>query len=232
MAQKRYKIILTDDHLYVSESLKLYIEEHHSDRLEVLSTPQNGRAAIADVKKFKPDLIVLDIQMPGMDGISAIHEIKRDHPSIIVLVFSAFDDRAHILDAIRTGADDYLFKKNSTPPAVADHILRALAKSLPSQDELHTQLFQAIRYSSGDSAHHGLPELTGTEMEILKLAAYKGASAKDTIEELGGKLSTRTVNTHWQHIYNKFGVTSQAQAVCMAVKLGLISADPVEPTRE
>lgn len=233
MAKKRYKVILTDDHLYISESLKAYIEDNHSDRLEVLSTPQDGLAAVEEVKKNRPDLIVLDIQMPRMNGITAVRQIKEIHPSIVVLILSAYDDRAHIVDAIQAGADDYLFKKNVTPAKIVDHMLRALAKSLPTQDEMHQQLFEAIRTTDKNLIDRGVTELTGTEMEILKLSAYKGASAKDITQELSdGKMSIRTVGTHWQHIYDKLGVQSQAQAVCMAIKVGIISADYVEMTRK
>jgi DNA-binding NarL/FixJ family response regulator len=233
VTERMHKVVLTDDHRYVSESLKIFIDERYGRRLDVCAMAEDGQAAIDAVKRHKPDIIVLDIQMPRLDGISAIKEIKKAHPPIIVLVFSAYEDRPHILQAIGAGADDYLLKRNSTPAKVVDHIFRALAKALPSQDEIHRQLLDALRELRCKDLPLTESELTGTELEVLKLAAYKGASAKMIARELGqGRMSIRTVATHWQHILDKLGAVSQAQAVCMAIKQGLISSDPVEPTRE
>jgi NarL family two-component system response regulator YdfI len=146
-----------------------------------------------------------------------------------VLILSGHDDRAHILNALKAGADDYLLKKNSTPQVLVSHILRALAKTLPMQDEVHVQILQALRSVGKEGFNAGLPELSCTEMELLKLAAYQGASAKEMVRALGGKMSLQTVWNHWQHIYDKLGVQSQPQAVCMAIKVGLIGADPALP---
>jgi DNA-binding NarL/FixJ family response regulator len=217
----RKRVLLADDHLYVSETLRLHLEERAADRFEVVAVAGDGVQAVAETRRLKPDLVVMDVQMPKMDGISALREMKKLKPAPAVLILSAYDDRAHILDALRAGADDYLLKKEMTPEKLVLHMKRAVSAPLPSKGTALGALVNALGEVSEVSG------LTVVELDILRLAAHRGATAKDISKELsGGRMSVRTVATLWQHIYEKLGVRSQAQAVCAAVQRGLISAEP------
>lgn len=221
---KRQKVLLADDHLYVAEALRLHLEEKAADRFEVVALALDGVQALADARKHKPQIVVMDIQMPRMDGLAALREMKKLSPPPTVLILSGYDDQAHLLEALRAGADEYLFKKDMTPALLTAHLDHAAAKVLTGQNPAAGVLLEAAR------ATPGLPRLTATELEILSLAAHQGATAKEVSKKRlsGGKTSVRTVATHWQNIYEKLGTRTQAQAVCMAIKLGLISAEPVE----
>jgi len=229
-----YKVILADDHPALRESIAAAIDDFGENQVKVVAQAGDGVTVLDEVKKHKPDLVVLDLGLPRLDGIQVIREIKKYNEKTIVLVFSMYDDQAHVVEAIRAGAEDYLFKHDATPEEVVNHILRALEKGLIVQDKLHDRLFRSLRQIDKEKLDLGLPKLTGAELEVLKLAAYKGFSMKEIAKELGGKdgkLSELTVRKHFEHIYEKLGAQGQAQAVCLAVKYGLISSDPAEPTR-
>jgi DNA-binding NarL/FixJ family response regulator len=234
MARKRYAILIADDHPAMRESIASAVEDDHSDKIEVVAQAADGAAAVEEALKRRPDLVVLDIGLPRLDGIQALRKIKAALPETVVLIFSMYDDRAHVIEAIRAGADDYLFKQESRPSEVAEHILRALEKKLALQDKLHERLFTVLRGVDAQHLDLGLTPLTGAELEVLRLAAHKGWSMKEIARELSGKdrsVSELTVRKHFEHIYEKLGAQGQAHAGCLAIKHGLISADPAEPTR-
>lgn|GEM_PF-1790109 len=230
--KKRYRILLVDDHPALRESIAAAVRDFRPDQLEVAGQCGDGVAALELVKRHKPDLVVLDLGLPRLGGVQAIPEIKKLVPGIVVLVFSMYDDQAHVVEAIRAGADDYLFKQDATPAVVVDHILRSLESRLEVQDKLHRRLFTALRQAEGDRLSTGLPRLTGAELEVLKRAAYQGLSMKEIARELGGAggpLSELTVRKHFENIYEKLGAQSQSHAVCLAIKFGILSSDPAEP---
>jgi DNA-binding NarL/FixJ family response regulator len=233
MAKKRYKIVLTDDHPAMRESIADAILDRHADRLEVVAQAGDGMAAIEQVKKHRPDLIVLDIGLPRLDGIQALREIKRISKDTVVVVVSMYDDQAHVVEAIRAGADDYLFKHEALPEDIVKHVLAALDKASGS-DRLHEKLFTALRDIDEDKLNLGVTKLTAAELEVLKLAAHRGHSMKEIARVLSGEeraLSELTVRKHFEHIYDKLGAQSQAHAVCLAVKHGFISCDAAEPAQ-
>ncbi len=230
---KIIRVVLADDHPLMRESIATYVEDHCRDRIEVVSQVGDGLAAVQAVEKLKPDLILIDIGMPRLDGVSAIRQIKKIQPDVLVLVLSMYEDQAHVVEAIRAGADDYLFKKSVTAAQISAQMLRALGGELPAQNSLQKRLFQAIRGAQESSLDIGLTRLTGAELEILRRVAHKGMSIKEIAEDLGdsgGGLSENTVRKHMEHIYEKLGATGQAHAVCLAIKYGFISPDEAEPS--
>lgn len=232
---KLYRVILADDHPLLRESIATYIEDNAKDQISVVAQVGDGQSAVDMVAKHKPDLVLLDIHMPRLDGISALRLIKQASPDTLVLMLSMYEDQAHVVEAIRAGADDYLFKKNATSAHITNHMLSALGGELPVQDAMHKSLFQAIRGGQEGSMDTGLSKLTGAELEVLRRVAHKGLSMKEIAEELGGKegkLSEHTVRKHLEHIYEKLGASGQAHAVALAIKLGFISAEDAEPSRD
>lgn len=229
MSPARHRVLLAEDHPAMRESVAAALEDFHRARVEVVGHAADGVEAVELAKKFRPDLVLLDIGMPRLDGLRALRLIKEENPKVLVLIFSMYDDQAHVVEAIRAGADDYLFKHEARPAEVARHILAALEKKAPEGDGLRARLFSALRESGEGRPDLGLARLTGAELEVLKLAGHRGLTMKEIGRDLGG-LSPSTVRKHFEHIYAKLGAQSQAHAVCLAVKAGLISSDPAEPS--
>lgn len=232
MDKKVYRIILADDHPLMRESIATYIEDHFQDQLKVVAQAGDGVAAIEAVERHNPDLALIDLGMPRLDGVSAVRKIKALKPGVQVVVFSMYEDQSHVVESIRAGADDYLFKKDATAAAVVGHLLRILGGSLPPQDTLRRRLFQAVRGANDDEVDTGFTKLTGAELEVIKLAAHRGFTMKEIAEHLGekgGGPSENTVRKHLEHIYEKLGARGQTHAVCLAIKYGLITADGAEP---
>lgn len=227
------KLLLVDDHPLMRESLATYIDDHCKNQLAVVAQAGDGLAAIEAVKKHRPTVALVDIGLPLLDGISAIREMKKIHPPLIVLVFSTFEDQAHVVSAIRAGADDYIFKKDASAAQVAGNILRAIGSTAPTPAKtLQNRLFTAIRGAEPEKLDMGITPLTGAELEVLKLAASHGYSMKEIAEKLGGQggsLSENTIRKHLTHIYEKLGARNQAHAIALAIKSGLITAEDAFP---
>lgn len=225
-------MLLVDDHPLMRESLVTYIEDHCKGQLTVVAQAGDGVAAIEAVKKHRPTVALVDIGLPLMDGITAIREMKKIHPALVVLVFSTFEDQGHVVSAIRSGADDYIFKKDATAAQVVGNIFRAVGGAAPAAKTLQNRLFTAIRGADPEKLDFGITPLTGAELEVIKLAAHSGYSMKEMAQKLGGEqgaLSENTVRKHLTHAYEKLGARNQSHAVALAIKSGLISADEASP---
>lgn len=232
MARKKHRVFLADDHPAMRESIAAAIQDNHSAALEVAGQAADGADAVEQVLNLNPDVVVLDLGMPRLGGLEALRRIKAARPETIVLIFSMYDDQDHVVEAIRAGADDYLFKHQARPEDVVAHVLAAVDKALPAQDALHETLFAALRRLVPAAAAAGFTRLTGAELEVLKGAAHHGWSMKEIAKALSGpgrSLSELTVRKHFEHIYEKLGARGQAHAVCLAIKHGLISAEPAAP---
>ncbi len=227
-----YRIVLADDHPVTRQSIAAYIADQCRTQLNVVAQASDGVEAVAAVEKHKPDLVLVDIQMPRMDGLTALRRMKEIQPGLLALVFSMYEDEAHVVEAIRAGADDYLFKNKATTEQAVGQILRALGGKLPERDDLHKKLIEVIRGSDADKLGYGFTRLTGAEIEILKRVAYFGESMKEVALKIGGKegrLTENTVRKHLEHIYDKLGARNQAHAVCLAIQMRLISSDGAQP---
>lgn len=226
------KIVLVDDHPLVRDSVVMFIEENYSKTLEVVGQAGDGVTAVELVSKLKPDLVLLDVQLPRMDGLTVVRRIKHLFPGIIVLILSMFEDRAHVIEAVHAGADDYIFKNGAGVPLIVSHILQALDGHLPARTPIQQHLMETIRQSDERGLGLGLGKLTGVELEVIRLAAQKGLTMKEIAAELGGRegpLSENTIKKHLEHIYDKLGARNQTHAASLAIKHGLISMDEVEP---
>jgi DNA-binding NarL/FixJ family response regulator len=227
-----YRIVLADDHPVTRQSLAAYVVDQCRTQLKVVAQASDGVEAVEAVEKHRPDLVFVDIQMPRLDGLAAIRRMKEIKPDILALVFSMYEDEAHVVEAIRAGADDYLFKNKATAEQAVGQILRALGGQLPARDDLHKKLIEVIRGADADKLGYGFTRLTGAELTILKRVAHFGESMKEVAAQLGGKegrLSENTVRKHLEHIYDKLGARNQAHAVCLAIQMRLISAEGARP---
>jgi two-component system nitrate/nitrite response regulator NarL len=227
-----YRIVLADDHPVMRQSIVAYIADYCRTQLKVVAQASDGLEALEAVTKHKPDLVFIDIQMPRMDGLTAVRRMKEIQPDLLALVFSMYEDEAHVVEAIRAGADDYLFKNKATTEQAVGQILRALGGPLPNRNDLHDKLIELIRGADVEKLGYGFARLTGAELAILKRVAYFGESMKEVATRLGGeeeRLSENTVRKHLEHIYDKLGARNQAHAVCLAIQMRVISSDGARP---
>ncbi|MCG8555006.1 MAG: response regulator transcription factor [Proteobacteria bacterium] len=228
----RFKIILVDDHPVLRESIAAFLRARCGSELVVVGEAADGPTALRLAQEHRPDLALLDLHMPGVSGIETLRRLKQVSEGTRVLVFSVYEDQAHVVEAIHAGADDYLFKGHATAQTVADHMLQTLRGHLAQRNPLQRKLLFALRNLRADRLPLGPGQLTKAELEVIKLAAHRGLSMKEIAVELGrtdGALSENTVRKHLQRIYSKLGARNQTHAIALAIKYGLISVDDTQP---
>ena len=182
---------------------------------EVVGEAQNGKEAVAFAGELKPDVVLMDLRMPEMDGVTAIEHIKSNYPDVHILVLTTYESDADILRAIETGATGYLLK--DTPREELFGAIRTVAQGQsPLDPGVAARLMQRMR----DPEEEGL---STREIEVLELVAH-GTSNKAIAKQLW--VSETTVKSHMLHIFDKLGVTDRTAAVTAALKRGIIRLEP------
>jgi len=209
------RVYVTDDHHIVRRGIKQLLETEPG--IEVVGEATNGREAVADMDKLKPDIVLMDLVMPVMDGIEAIRQIKAGHPSIQILVLTSFATDDKIFPAIKAGALGYLIK--DTGP---DELVHAIRQVYQGQLTLHPTIAQKLlKELTLTSEQQPSPDpLTEREVEVLKLIA-RGLSNQEIAETL--VVSIATVYTHVSKILDKLHLASRTQAALYALREGLAS---------
>ena len=213
-----YHIVLVDDHILFRQGLKRILDER-SD-LEVVGEVDCGLELLKLLKNLVPDLIILDISMPNLRGIEAIHEIKMNHPKVKILVLTMHKDREYLHQAITAGAEGYLLKEDADAElfSAIDRVRRGRIYVSPNLSEGLTDDW--VKISRGDHQPSFEPErLTVREREVLKLIA-EGKSGR----EIGDLLfiSARTVERHRANIMEKLNLKKTADLVKYAIQKGHI----------
>ena len=210
------RVVIVDDHVQFRQSLRGLVNE--APDCEVIGEAPDGASAVRLVRELKPNAVLMDVQMPLMDGIDATAQIAQENgaPAIIVLTVSSSSN--DVLDAIAAGAAGYLLKGAS-----GDEIhgaLRAVREGRsPLSPEVTGTLLQHVRQAGAkDSSHLKLPELSEREEELLRLLA-RGADNNQIAGELF--LSPATVKSNMSTLFEKLGVKSRVQAAVLAVRAGL-----------
>jgi DNA-binding NarL/FixJ family response regulator len=219
MSPDPIRILLVDDHAVVREGLRAFLALQ--DGFEIVGEAADGGEAIERAAELEPDVILMDLVMPGLDGVSAMRELRRRagrtvRPRVIVLTSFLDDDR--LLPALEAGAAGYLLK-NSQPAELARAVRAAQAGEAIIDPTAAARLVSAL--SDPDRARASgtpLDQLTGREREVLALIA-QGRANKRIALELG--ISEKTVKTHVGHVLAKLGVTDRTQAAVLAVQEGL-----------
>ncbi len=184
----------------------------------IVSALLDGLEAVKLAKELQPDVVLIDISMPNLDGISAAKQIKTESPKSAVIVLSAFDYDSYILAALQAGAAGYMLK--TTPLGELVSAIRLVNKGESVLDVKATsKLVRHLRVGDNKIAYE---QLQSREAEVLNFAA-KGMSNKEIAKELS--ISERTVQTHLLNIFRKLGVNSRTQAVLYALKKGWITLD-------
>ena len=213
------RILITDDHAIVREGLRTLIKTEPG--LEVIGEASDGFEAVQMAYDLKPDVILMDMQMPRMGGLEAINKIKEDCPDARILVLTSFSDDDTVFPAIKAGALGYLLK-NTHPDRLLNSIRDVhLGKPTMSSDIATKLMIELQRRSDLPPTKE---PLTNREMDVLKLAA-KGMSNQDIADELC--LSLRTIQAHLGHVFNKMQVSSRTEAVVSALKEGWITLEDI-----
>ena len=208
------KVVIADDHSLVRQGLRRYLEL--AGDIEIVGEASTGAEVIAEVERQTPDVALLDIRMPDMDGLEAAATIGGKFPDVGVIMLTAYDDRQFVVDAVRAGAKGYVLKARD-----AEHLTQTVrlvaAGNLVIDPNLVVVL--ADELSTAKERDRKAEMLTGREVEILQLLAMG-----HTNRDIAGKLfiSPDTVKTHLEHIYQKLGATDRTAAVAEAMRRRLI----------
>ena len=209
------RVYVTDDHPIVRRGIKQLLETEAG--IEVVGEATNGREAVADMDELKPDIVLMDLVMPVMDGIEAIRQIKASHPSIQMLVLTSFATDDKVFPAIKAGALGYLIK--DTGP---DELVHAIQQVHQGQLTLHPSIAQKLlkELTLTTDGPRSPDPLTEREVEVLKLIA-RGLSNQEIADTL--VVSIATVYTHVSKILDKLHLASRTQAALYALREGLAS---------
>jgi DNA-binding NarL/FixJ family response regulator len=210
---KRIRLLITDDHPVVRDGLRGMLESQPD--FEVIGEAADGAAAIQIAVEALPDLILMDLRMPVMDGVNAIREIKALHPNIQVLVLTTYDSDADILPAIEAGATGYMLKDSSR-----EELYRAVRSAARGEPVLAPTVAARLISRMRAPAEE---KLSNRELEVLKLVA-EGASNSEIASRL--HISQATVKSHLIHIFGKLGVSDRTAAVTVALQRGLLRLEP------
>lgn len=207
------RIVIADDHSVVRQGLKMFLGL--DPELEVIAEAQNGAEALELARKHKPDVVLMDLLMPVMDGITAIGEIRRELPDVEVIALTSVLEDASVVGAVKAGAIGYLLKDTQ-----ADELCRAIKAAAEGQVQLSPQaaarLVREVRVPDSPQS------LTERETDVLRLLA-QGKANKEIARAL--TIGEKTVKTHVSNILMKLGVQSRTQAALYAAQIGLTSLE-------
>ncbi|HWO70925.1 MAG TPA: response regulator transcription factor [Actinomycetota bacterium] len=211
---ERIRILIADDHALVREGTRRILEREED--LEVVGEAADGEEAVALAERLAPDVAVIDIGMPRVNGIEATRRIKEEHPEIGVLVLTVHDDDPYVYAILEAGAAGYLLKD-----VRGSELVDAVRSVRAGEAVLHPAIARKVlgRFRAASRAEEGGVPLTGREIEVLRLAA-RGLSNKQIGARLG--LSARTVQVHLGRIFRKLRVASRTEAVIHGLRRGWI----------
>jgi two-component system, NarL family, response regulator LiaR len=207
------RVLITDDHKVVRRGLRGFLEL--DPELEVVGEASNGEEAVDMVRRLEPDVVLMDLLMPVMDGIEATREIRKEMPDTEVVALTSVLEYASVTRAIKAGAIGYLLKNTE-----ADELCKAIRAGAAGKVQLAPEA--AARLISEVRAPASPEALTERETEVLKLIA-RGKANKEIADELF--IDETTVKSHVHSILSKLNVRSRTQAVLYAVRLGLVAPE-------
>ena len=212
MADRPIRVLIADDHPVVRQGLRTYLELQPD--IEVAGEAADGSEGVAAAERLRPDVILMDLVMPRLDGAGAMRELQRRLPSARVIVLTSYADDERLMPAIQAGAAGYLLK-NAEPSELARAVRAAHAGEALLDPGVAARLMAQLARPPEEAPER----LTRREHEVLRLIA-RGESNKRIARELG--ISEKTVKTHVGHVLAKLGVTDRTQAALQAVRDGLV----------
>jgi NarL family two-component system response regulator LiaR len=215
---EKIKVLIVDDHQVVRQGLRTFLELHED--IYVIGEAQDGQEAVKLVRQYKPDVVLMDLVMPRMDGISATQQVLALDSAIKVIVLTSFSEDEKVFPAIQAGAASYLLKDVSP-----DDLVEAIRAVHHGEARLHPDIARKLmqQVSQMHNITHDSPidELTGREQEVLRLVA-RGRSNREIAQELF--ISEKTVKTHVSNILGKLHLEQRTQLVVYAIKNKLVEA--------
>lgn len=223
----RIRVLVVDDHLMVRKGLRLMLEEA-SEEIELVGDASDGHVAVALVEQRQPDVVLMDIRMPGLDGIAALKRIRTTWPQVAVILLTTYDEDDLLIRGLRAGACGYLLKDTSLDTLL--HVIHSAASGeMVLQPDImarvlsHTTLAEPTStHAAHESATYG--ELSKREREVLAGVA-RGERSKEIAARLG--ITERTVRAYLTNIYTKLNVDSRSSAVAVAVERGLLAGQSI-----
>lgn len=209
------KILIADDHHVVRRGLVFFLKTQKD--IEVIGEAKNGQEAFEMTKALLPDLVLMDLDMPIMDGIEATKQIKAILPEMKIMILTSFSDQDHVIPAIQAGASGYQLKDIEP-----DELVRTIKRMLTGENQLHpkaTSHLLSHLSSKNKDTKDPIEELTKRELEVL-LEIAKGKSNKEIASSL--YITEKTVKTHVSNVLSKLNLQDRTQAALFAVKHGLI----------
>ena len=212
------RILVVDDHAVVREGLRTFLELQED--FQVVGEAGDGEEAVGLAERLRPDVVLMDLVMPGLDGVGAMQRLRSRLPDCRVIVLTSFADDDRLLPAIQAGAAGYLLK-DTRPSELARAVRAAHAGEALLDPTVAARLVDAIAQAPGSEPPQ---RLTPREHQVLELIA-RGLSNKLIAREL--EISEKTVKAHVGHLLGKLGVTDRTQAALYAVRAGIVGGEPL-----
>jgi two-component system, NarL family, response regulator LiaR len=210
---EKVRLLIVDDHSMVREGVKMYLG--FDNNLEVVGEASNGAEALEQAAKLQPDVVLMDLIMPVMDGVTTIGELKKRHPDIEIIALTSVLEDEKVIGAVQAGATGYLLK-DSKPQELIDAIHAAGRGEVRLHPEAAKRLMKQVKTPDMRES------LTPRETDILKMIG-RGYSNKDVSKEL--ELSEYTIKAHVSSLLSKLGLSSRTQAALFALKQGLVGLE-------
>jgi DNA-binding NarL/FixJ family response regulator len=209
------RALIVDDHPVTREGLRTALELS-DDAVVVVGEAASGEEAVERARELGPDVVFMDVRMPGMDGIEATRRIREAAPDTKVILITIDESRGAVAEAIQAGVSGYLLK-DASPDALVDAARNAVEGNAVIHPQLTKTFIEEARISEG--GEQKTPPLSKREREILQKVA-DGATTRQVATELG--ISPHTVKTHLERIFEKLGANDRAQAVAIAIRTGIV----------
>lgn len=209
------KVMLVDDHVVVRQGLKALFADEPD--IEVVGEADNGREALERLPELKPDVVLMDISMPGLNGIEATRQLRQRHPEVKVVVLSMHANEEYVFQVLQAGASGYVLKQSDSMEVVAAIRAAVAGGSFLSPPISRTVIDDYVRRADARGRSEELDLLTSREREVLQLLA-EGLSNKEIARELN--ISVKTVETHRSNMMNKLQVSSKTELVKYAIRKG------------
>jgi NarL family two-component system response regulator YdfI len=212
------RLLIADDHLVVRQGLQLILSME--DDMEVVGEATNGETAVRLVGELQPDVVLMDLRMPGIGGLAAIEQILVQWPDLAIVILTTYNEDDLMLRGLRAGARGFLLK--DTGRQTLFHTIRAAARG---ETLLQPEIMARVIAHTGQTKQPASPQpteqvvLTERELEVLTAVA-RGDRSKEIAQQLG--VTERTIKAHLTNIYNKLGVDSRAAAVAVGIQQGIL----------
>jgi len=217
---EKTRILLAEDHKVVREGTRRLLESQPD--FEVVGEASDGIEAVELAKKLKPEIIIMDVSMPRLNGIEATRQIKAIYPNIAILPLTGYDDDEYVFALLEAGAAGYLLKDSS-----GEELIEAIRQVMTGEPVLHPKIMKKVLNRLRSPVEEQVTQTAGEvlsdrETEVLRLAA-QGMSNMEIADSL--TLSVRTVQTHLRSIFNKLGVGSRSEAIVFGLKKGWLTLE-------